>query len=399
MNVTKLSAGASWIVWGSELSPFSLKVLRLCRHVRLPVRFLPAHGSFFENLGCALRVERLKRGAVALTWPRMTADDEYPLVPFLLGPDGENLYDSSAIADWLDQRAEPSRRTIPQDPAAAFVVRLIDDYADEFGLYMAHHNRWKVSALDNDAGARVAREFRFLAGPLQPLFARRFAARQTRRLPYLFSVAPAGYRVAGLAPRRQPPARAGFPPTHALLEQAFARLLDLLQALLAQRSFVLGPRFTLADAALYGELGMNLSDPSADRLMRERAPAVHRWLLALHGEAAEPIASGGDAELDDSIKPLLAEVFRTHVPLMVQNARACERARAASATRFNERAFDRDEALYEGSIDGHAYRSVAKTFQARVWRDCVAHWQRLAPAAQARVARLLPPGATGSLNP
>ena len=379
-----------WVVWGSELSPFTLKLFRLLRHARLPFRFLPAQGGWLDNMRYLLRLEKLKRGQLPLTWPQMTADDEFPLVPFLFGPDGENLYDSSAIAEWLDRELPDARQAIPQDPAAAFVVRLIDDYADEFGLYMVHHNRWKVSARDNDAGPRVAREFRTLTGPLQPLMARRFAARQTRRLPYLFSVAPAGFHIDGLPDARQPPSREGFPPTHDLLEQAFDRLLKILDALLSKRTYILGTRFTLADASLYGELGMNLSDPSADRLMQERAPVLHRWLTALHGDTVEPFVPGATLVLDADLKHLLAEICRTHVPLMQQNAAACDALRKAGQTRFNERAFNRGEALYDGVIDAHPYRSVAKTFLARVWRDCLEHWKSLDARARSQVSALLP---------
>lgn len=393
MEPAQLAGSVPWIVWGSELSPFTLKVIRLHRQARVPIRFLPAEGAWFENWRHAVRVERLKRGSLTLTWPQMTADDEYPLVPFVFGPRGENLYDSSAIAHWLDRGLPPERRSIPEDGAAAFVVRLIDDYADEFGLYLVHHNRWKVSARDNDAGARVAREYRFLAGPLRPLFARRFAARQTRRLPYLFSVAPAGFHIDGLPAERQPPSRAGFPPTHDLLEQSFERLLLILEDLLSQRPFILGGRFTLADASVYGQLGMNLSDPGADRIIREKAPRLHRWLLALHGGEAEPLPSAGPATLGPELKPLLAEICRTHVPLMRQNAETHARFKQAGAEVFNERAFNAGESLYDGMIDGHPCRSVAKSFQARAWRDCRAHWARLEPAARERVGALLPPGA------
>ena len=102
----------------------------------------------------------------------MSAEDEFPLVPFLFGPDGENLYDSTAIAEWFDQRTEASRRLLPDDPVAHFVAALIDDYADEFGLYMVHHNRWKVSALDNDASARLVRELGIPWPLKQPVMAR-----------------------------------------------------------------------------------------------------------------------------------------------------------------------------------------------------------------------------------
>ena len=181
-------AERDWLIWGSELSPYALKLALCCRYAQLPHRFLPAQGRWAENLRIALRVERLKRGLLLLTWPQLSEDDEYPLVPYLFGPAGENLYDSSAIAEWLDRDLPTAQRLIPLEPLAAFVTRLIDDYADEFLLYVVHHQRWVVSARDNDAGARLAREFRSLVGPLQPVMARHFSARQTRRLPYLFSI-------------------------------------------------------------------------------------------------------------------------------------------------------------------------------------------------------------------
>ena len=347
----------SWVVWGSELSPFTLKVLRLFRHAGLPARLLPAEGRYWENWRHAIRVQRLKRGRLPLTWPRMTEDDEFPLVPFVLGEDGTNLYDSSAIAEWLDRGLPPERRVIPDEPAAAFIARLVDDYADEFLLYVVHHNRWVVSAADNTAGRRLAHEYRGALGPFQPLFARWFSARQTRRLAYLFST-----------------------------EQTRA-LLDVLEVLLGERPFILGGRFTLADAAIYGQLGMNLPDPGADRILRHR-PALHRWLTALHGRAAAPIAGDGALRIDAALRPLVDEINRVHVPLMRQNADAHARLKAAGAKRFNEAAFDRGEALYDGELAGRPFRTVAKSFQARVWRDCRARWAALPEDARARLTAL-----------
>ena len=355
-----------WIVWGSELSPFTLKVMRLFRHAQLPFRFLPTEGRWLENWRYTFRLRDLKSGKLPMTWPQMTPDDELPLVPFVFGADGSNLYDSTAIAHWLDRELAPERRLVPEDAAAGFIAQLIDDYADEFLLCVVHHNRWVLSARNNDAGKRLAREYRTTLGPLQPWFARWFAARQTRRLPYLFST----------------------PGTRALLDDAFLRLLGILEKLLAQRPFILGKRFTLADAAIYGQLGMNLADPEPDRLMRERAPGLHAWLTALNGAA--PVESGGKLMLDTSLKPLLAEICRVHIPLMRQNAAAHARMKQAGVTRFNEPAFDRGEALYDGVIDGHPYRTVAKSFQARAWSDCLKRWHQLSSADRAKVQALLP---------
>lgn len=372
---------APWVVWTSELSPFGLKVILLCRYHGLQFRVLPEQGTTAERIRYSLRRELLTRGVFLLTWPRMTAEDEFPLVPFLFGPDGENLYDSTAIAEWFDQRTGASRRLLPDDSVAHFVAALIDDYADEFGLYMVHHNRWKVSALDNDASERLVRELG-IPGLLKRLVMARWQRRQTERLPYLFSVAPEGFYLDGLPADVQPPSRPGFPATHALLEEAFERLIGILDTLLRQRPFVLGERMTLADAALYGQLGMNLSDPSACRWMQSRAPALHAWLLRLHRGDATLLQATGELQIDAALEPLLAEIGRVFVPLMQQNLQACERWQAQGEVLFNEPAFDAGRALYCGKIDGHDYRHVAKTFQAKVWRQRMMEWQALPVAVQ-----------------
>lgn len=379
-----------WLIWGSELSPYALKLALCCRQAGLPHRFLPEQGGWAENWRSLLRVEKLKRRQLPLTWPLMSEDDEFPLVPYLLGPDGENLYDSTAIAEWLDRERPEPLRLIPNEPLAAFVARLIDDYADEWGLYLVHHQRWKVSARDNNAGARLAREYRFQLGPLQSLMASWFSARQTRRLSYLFSVAPEGFAISNLPKRRQPPSRDGFPATHALLEDSFLRLTSLLNTLLAERPYVLGARFTLADAALYGQLAMNLADPSTARDLQARTPTLYRWLTTLHcgkptqADVSEPL------QVNAGLKPLLAEIARVHLPLMQQNAAAYQRLKAEGQRRFNEAAFNAGQAFYSGVLDGQPFRSVVKSFQTRSWRDCCARWALLQPEVQAQVAQLMP---------
>lgn len=368
-------------IWGSVLSPFSLKVRAMCDFSRVEYQWLPDDGTVIQGLQCQHRVQRLKTGRAPLTYPPRDALDEYPLVPFLFGDDGSNLYDSTAIADWLDtHHSSAARRLIPQHPACELVARLIDDHFDEFGLYVAHHQRWVTSAMDNDAGERVAEEMMRMLPPVgRRQFGRWFARRQVRRLPYLFSVAPAGYPGHGLSPRLTPPSREGFPETHTLLDQAFQRSLGLVEGVLRQRPFLFGTRFTLADASVYGELGMNTSDPCADGLIREHAPTARAWLEAIHQRAAVKFKDGDEPTPSDikALTPLLEEVVQIHIPLMEQNERAYERHKAAGQTRFNEAAFDRGEALYDGELLGHPFRSVAKTFQVKGWRLLKARYRAL----------------------
>ncbi|HXQ21557.1 MAG TPA: glutathione S-transferase family protein [Candidatus Acidoferrales bacterium] len=387
-------ADDNWVLWGSELSPFALKVEALLRFAGVPFRFLPAAGGFSEAFRFDRRRRRLVTRRLPLTWPQMTELDEFPLVPFLFGPGGENLYDSSAIALWLDGHGphsnERATALVPaDDPALRFAVRLIDEALDEIGLYLVHHNRWVVSARDNDAGARLAREMRPLLGPLAPLVGRFFPARQVRRLPYLFSVAPPDRaRFDDLPVRLRPPTRAGFPPTHELLEQAFSELLTAIEGVLSRRPYLFGTRFTLADASVYGQLGMNRTDPSARAWIARAAPATQAWIDRIARGDFEEHRPDGELSLDDALAPLLSWICRTFVPLMQQNHDAWERHRAAGETRFNEAAFDAGRALYDGTLLGRPFRSVVKTFQVRVWRDLRAEWDALGASDRARLESL-----------
>jgi len=391
----RIDGDREWVLWGSALSPFALEVEALLRFARVPFRWLPAGGPWRTAHRHELRRRRLVAGRLPLAWPQKTALDEFPQVPFVFGPAGENLYDSSAIGAWLaTPGVAPDARSaslLPDtDPALAFAVRLVDEALDEVGLYLVHHNRWVLSARDNDAGVRLAREMRPLVGPLSPLVARFCPARQVRRLPYLFSVAPPIAAWSDLPSRLRPPERRGFPPTHALLDQAFDELLVAVEPVLAGRPYLFGERFTVGDASLYGQLAMNVADPSAWALIRRRAPATARWVERLATGDFGAHRPGGASTLDATTAPLLQWIARVFVPLMQQNHAAWTDHRDRGETVFNERAFDAGRACYDGELLGHPFRSVAKTFQVRVWQDLGRAWHGLSPGDRTRLAALMP---------
>ncbi len=335
-------------------------------------------------------IGRAKRRRTVIRHPRQSELDEYPLVPFLIERWQKVHYDSSALARWIDARHRPETGPLfPEDPGLAFIAQLIDEAFDEFGLYLVHHNRWVLSATSNDAGARLALEFARVIPPgMGAAFARRFARRQVRRLPYLLSVAPADFGVPRLPHDLLPPSRAGFPETHGLLDGAWGRYLAGVEGVLESQPFLLGGRFTVADAAVYGQLGMNLADPTAAERMRERAPVTYAWLCRIRD--GEHRGGGGALELCQALRPLLAVILETFVPLMRQNARAYQEARERGESLFNEAAFDRGRACYDGELLGKPFRSVVKTFQVRVWCDLGEAWEELPSDHRARVSRILP---------
>jgi len=379
-------------IWGSELSPFALKLRALFDYAGIPYRWLPAEGGRLENLRALRRVARAKRTRTAIRYPAMSELDEYPLVPFLIEEGGDVYYDSSALACWIDDRHLPASGPLfPEEPAQAFLAQLIDEAFDEFGLYMVHHNRWVPSAATNDAGERLAREFsRVLLPGMGGRFARRFSRRQTRRLPYLFSVAPP--ELAAVRPGvPAPPALEGFPETQRLLEEAWEAYLDGMEAVLGDQPYLLGERFTVADASVYGQLGMNLSDPTAADRMRARAPLPPTWLCAVR--AARLAGSSGSLHLEGRLQGLVEIILRSFVPLMRQNQQAYREARQRGETLFNEPAFDTGRALYDGTLLGKPFRSVVKSFQVQVWSEIQAAWDALSSEERDKLAPLIGDGA------
>jgi glutathione S-transferase len=378
------------VVWGPELSPYLLKLEAMLVHAGLPFRRLPRDGGRIRNLRTSRQIARATAARAALRptaagVPAVDPLDEYPLVPFLV--DGRAvLYDSSALAPWIDARSDAAP-LVPEDPALRWIARFLDEAFDELGLYMVHHNRWKLAAGNNlRPGVRLAREYARLLPPLAgPFFAGWFERRQVRRLPYLFSVAPAGYRVAGLATAMTPPSLDGFPPTHDLLEECWRRTLSAMEQILRRQRYLFGGHFTVADASAYGQLSMNLTDGLAARRLRDLAPRTFGWLVSI--KTGDHARSTGELSIPASLAPLLELFAGTFAPLMRANEAAWERFRAQGATVFNEKAFDARECLYDAEMLGRPFRSVVKTFQVRVWRDLREEWNALDPGARAEVAR------------
>jgi len=381
---------ANDIIWGVELSCFTLKLQACLQHAGRPYRRLPDQGGYIENARTLLSLEFAKRRKQVSRYPSLNKSlDEYPAVPFL-SHDGKHFqYDSSAIAQWLDTRKDHTHPALyPEKPALRFIAQLIDEAFDEFGLYLVHHMRWVGSAKSNQMGKRLAKEFRHALPPVGPwVLSKSFPRRQVRRCPYLFSIAPANYK-SGVSKPLTPPARVGFPETHSLLNHSWKKYLRNMETILSKQAYLLGDRFTIADASAYGQLGMNLVDPEASDKMKILAPHTYAWLNRIH-ENNHPQQANANLYLSEEIKPLLNTIMLTFSALMVQNAQAHKLAKQNGETLFNEAAFDQGKALYDGKLCGYPFRSVVKTFQVRVWHELKSEWLKLTENEKDEVKRVI----------
>lgn len=382
--------GNKFILWASELSPFALKIESLLQFAGQPYQFLPAEGNRWQNFSIYAQLELAKRDKKAVRFPHDSELDEYPLVPYLLIDEKVFYYDSTGIAQWLDHQGLTGEQPVyGQDQAIAFLVLLIEEAFDEFGLYMVHHNRWVNSVNSNTAEQRLSKEFgKMLPGVISYAIGRRFAPRQVSRLPYLFSCADKSIRYS--TKKHQPPALDGFPETHSLLDHAFVQYLDSIEAILKRQPYIFGNSFTAADAAIYGQLGMNLSDPEAEKIIANRAPLTYRWLYRIAKGKHNHEPTSVDHWLDDALKPLLSIIDKTFIHLMLQNEKAFEANRGLPLdSSFNESGFNRGLALYNGELMGSPFRSVAKTFQVRVLTDLQKAWRSLLPEDKEILAPLV----------
>src|SRR4029453_1773477 len=83
-------------IWGSELSPFALKLRACCDWAGLGYEWLPAEGGGRGNLRINRMIGRAKPTRRVGRYPSLDGLDEYPLVPFLVEDDQRVLYDTSA---------------------------------------------------------------------------------------------------------------------------------------------------------------------------------------------------------------------------------------------------------------------------------------------------------------
>ena len=108
-------------VYGLKVSYFTGKLEAYLRYKEIPYDFHAMTAREFMR-----------------TIPEKTGAMQMPAAEL---PDGRWMTDSSPMIDWFETQY-PDSPILPDDPAQAFVCRLIEDYADEWLWRPAMHYRW-----------------------------------------------------------------------------------------------------------------------------------------------------------------------------------------------------------------------------------------------------------------
>jgi glutathione S-transferase len=269
----------SFRIFGAEISPYSVKVRSWFRYKGIPHEWI-VRGP--ENQAEYQKYAKL------------------PLIPAVATPEGEGLQDSTPIIETLEARfPEPSIH--PDEPVAAFVSALLEEFGDEWGNKWMFHYRWAREADQRSAGERIARtmmpdaEGDALQGAIQAI-----SGRMTGRVGFVGS----------------------SPETAPQIEESFRDGLAQIEAHLEGRPYLFGGRPAFGDFGMWGQIYNAWSDPTAGEIIRESAPRTEAWVERM----LEP-KSEGDWEPWSALGPTLTPLLRDQVgalflPWSDANARA-----------------------------------------------------------------------------
>lgn len=316
---------------GMGSSPYSLKVRAVLRYRRIP------HLWIYRSEAVRAEIAHLRP----------------PLIPVLQDPAGGWLLDSTPMLEELDRR-HPQRRVWPEDPARAFLCRLVEDMADEWLTKAMFHLRWEAEPDRSFAAGWIVDD----ALPQADAAARSQAVaairdRQVSRMP-----------LVGCTPENGPVIRASL-----------ERWLEAMEGRVVQGEWLFGSRPSVADFAIYGQLAPMAVDPTPQALLRARAPRLDNWVRHMDDLSGAPDGAwdAADAPLRPALLALLRIAGDTYLPFLAANEAALAAGREVVAL----------------EIGGRPYAQAPFGYQAKCLARLREAWAALPAAAAAALRPVL----------
>ena len=323
---------------GAPGSPYTRKMIAVLRYRHIP------HSVFWGT------------GGVPPGYP----EPKVRLLPTFFFPDGEDgalvpVTDSTPIIRRLETEYA-GRSVIPTDPVLKFLHELIEDYGDEWLTNAMFHFRWAHEVDRKNAAPLLIYWNAVTAAPEQAEeMAAFFAKRQIERLYVVGS-----NEITG--------------PT---IEESYARLVAILDALIARQGFVLGARPSSADFALFGQLTqLGIVEPTSAAITNKTSPRLRAWIDRvedLSGVQPEDGEWFSAEDAQEALGPLLKEIGRTYAPAMIANAKAI---------------LDGQD-TFETEIDGKAWTQPVFKYQAKCLSWLREHHSALSDNERGAVAAML----------
>jgi glutathione S-transferase len=284
----------------------------------------------------------LRYRQIPFTWVlRGSKDGHLPpvpvrLIPVIAFPDDDGAY-TEAMIDSSPQimRLETmfaERSLVPTDPVVAFVDYLIEDYGDEWITKAMYHYRWYYDdAIDKAAKLLPLDQNLQVSDADWEGMQRYITDRQIGRM-----------ALVGSTEANRP-----------VIEDSYARLLDLLTASLRERMFLLGDRPGRGDFGLFGQLRQLVGwDPESARIAIDRAPRVAGWIDRMDDLSWWSVTGDdgwvGRAEIPSTTIDLLHEIGRTYAPFMIANAAALQSGADEMACEIDGQEYRQGPFAYQG---------------------------------------------------
>jgi glutathione S-transferase len=276
------------IVHGLDLSYFTGKFEAYLRFKRIAHQRAEISARSFEQIG------------------KKTGVRQMPAMEF---PDGRWMTDTTPMILALETE-HPNRSALPPDPAMLFLVRLLEDYADEWLWRPALHYRWSYEPDARLMSHRIATEM--LHDVPAPFFLKRWLIKRRQLRRYVWGD---GVTAA----------------TRGHIEAIYLRNLAALQAVFAKRPFLLGGRPCLADFGFFASMFRHFGlDPTPARIMRDTAPAVCEWLGRMWNSGSLETLGDWPDVMPVDLQPFWDEIAACYLPYLRANAKA----HAAGQKRF-----------------------------------------------------------------
>ena len=312
-------------IYGSRISYYAGKLETYLRYRSIEYQLLPM----------AHHAREILAGAGAVQSPTVKLED------------GRWLSDTTPILAWFESQRE-GVSIYPEEPGMRLLALLLEDHADEWLWRPAMHYRWSYRH-DHDHASGVLVDEMLTKVRMPRFLKRRFLARR---------------QLTGFVEKD-----GVSDATRGHVEATAMAAYDGLEAILAERPFLLGERPTIADFGFMAPMLRHFSqDPTPAELMRNRAPRLYAWVARMWAAGSEHDAAPILSTVDAPLAALLREACETHLVQLRENARAY----ASGASHFAMEA------------QGCRYASLPVS-RYRVWclEELRRHWQALDESTQA----------------
>ncbi|MBT4642182.1 MAG: glutathione S-transferase family protein [Deltaproteobacteria bacterium] len=227
-----------------------------------------------------------------------------PIIPILIAPDERVMQDSTPIMAWFENEYM-EKPAIPDDPRLAWLMWLIEEFADEYMLRIGMRLRWGNKMSLRTSSSRIARGFSYAENTEMVQMVSQFVVE--RQVPITKTLLGLDREEYGQSVDRQ-----------------FLDLLEILNAHLAEFGYLLGDRPSLADFGMFGPLwSFGLTEPVGQEILETKAPQVCNWLheMADFGDSRgcqgrEEFGDWLDAdkELPETLVQLAGLIAKTYLP-------------------------------------------------------------------------------------